>query len=179
MDQFENLVGRAMLSDNPKERDLMIDRIECKAYASRLMFCPMCGQILDQADIHVLYCPTTDKCISEITLCSICAGKRTQPLREKAEKLKAHLEWKTWKGRKLVYKPGMKMQSYNGKLPVWGEREMGVYRAQNGEYISYDMKIQRKKAPINENTRAVKNMMNYDKKRKDFPYQKHLAQKEK
>ena len=69
-DQFENLVGRAMLATTETERDLHMARYTCKAAASAHMFCPHCQNILDQKTTVVV----TGSDIVEV-MCMRCALK--------------------------------------------------------------------------------------------------------
>lgn len=51
-DTYEEMIGRAILGDE-QEKDIQLNRVECKLQASHRMFCK-CGNVLDQRTVEIL-----------------------------------------------------------------------------------------------------------------------------
>lgn len=91
---YEYLVGNAIMSTDPAERELYLDRTTCKTTASTLMFCS-CGNCLDQETVMVLEVWSGKEYVYVNGYCPDC--------REKVEKVcdkKGYdYRWITWNGR--------------------------------------------------------------------------------
>ena len=97
-EDYEELIGQAILNEDPAVKELALRRYECRWQASRRCFC-YCGNIHDMKTINLL---VNEKGETKAVCCCECRAKQMAEIHAMPESVQAGSfpgwTWQNWNG---------------------------------------------------------------------------------